>query len=313
MKYKILFLIILLFLLSGCQNQTAQTQELENVNSRGNHNAALNDGEDFVLDNNREISIEESNIEDDSIKIKQYELKKQTVKKIVEGDTIPSDITNAVLLKNGKLIETFEGVEYPLGNEINFGLFSFSSDGNKQVIISDISNRYERNWILDLSKDFKILLDTADYGVYRSGLSRIDFDNDGIFEITMARSDDIFGFASALVPDNSIIFKLDKEKQKFLPASHILQDYTMKNLSESLEGFNAGNEKSFSKVLQITLNYIYAGKESEAWEFFDKNFVTDEMTFTIKVENKEQAKAEIIKYLSKNPIYNFIKNDSKNK
>lgn len=313
MKYKIYFSILTIFVFCSCQFQKAQTQVTTNKKSLSIQNNTEQSDQEIVLDKKEELGIEESFVEKDSLKIKNFELKKVKTKKKIEGYKRIADLENAVLFENGKQVKVFEGTEHPLGNDIDFGLFSFASDGNNQIIISDTSNRYEREWIIDLSNGYKLLFDSGEYDIYDTGLAVVDQDDDGVYEITAIKTDYLFGFPNLYIPRNRIIFKFDKQIQKFLPTSHKMQDFTMKDLAESLERFEQDEEKRFSDVLNITLKYIYAGKEPEGWEFFDKNFVPDVQTFPIKVENKEQAKAEIIKYLSKNPIYQFIKNDSKNK
>lgn len=310
---KKLLLIPTIFLtatmLFACQNQIAQVVEKNEIQKNQNskfQNSTDDPEEETVSDKNKEIEIAESFVDKNIIKFNDFTIKKVGVEKTLENEKVK--IFNAVLIRNNKLLETFEGVEYPLGNEIDFGLFSFIGDKNRQLIISDTSNRYERDRILDLSNDYKLLFDSGDYDIYDGGMTRIDFDDDGIYEIALSKSDDIFGFASAFIPSNRIIFQYDKDRQKFFPASHKLEIFTLKSLNSSLKRFDK-NEKNFSDVLKITLNYIYAGKEEDGWKFFDENFVPDNSTFSKKVENRENAKKEIMEYLAKNKIYQYIKSD----
>ncbi|MEW6213045.1 MAG: hypothetical protein AB1631_32280 [Acidobacteriota bacterium] len=52
-------------------------------------------------------------------------------------------------------------------------------------------------------------------------------------------------------------------------------------------------------MLGVTLSYIYAGREEEAWKFFDENY---------KLDDKEDFKSKIKDALSHCPIYRYIYN-----
>lgn len=308
MKFKIISLYIIAFLtFTSCGVKVNQSYTNENINS---NTTILPNENETVLDKNKRISIEESFIEKDSIKINGFEIKKIKVEKHDREFDEKAEIYDAVITKNGKQVAKFDGVFYPLGNKMDFALFSFFDKPNEQLVIVDTTNRYEEDWIVDLSKDFKVLFSSREYDIFSGGLTWIDFDDDGVFEITLAKYDDIFQFSSASRPSNSIIFQYNKKLGKFLPASHKLQEFTLKNIAEQIQRFEADDEKQFSDVLEITLNYLYAGKEDEGWKFFDENFTPADSRFIgKKVEDKEKAREEIKNALNENPVYQFIKKD----
>ncbi len=308
MKFKIISLYIIAFLIfTSCTVNVNQSYTNKNLNV----NKAISQNEnEIVLDKeDKQIWFEGNYLETDSLKLNGYLTEKVKVKKYYEKLNEYIDVVNAVITKNGKQIAKFDGVVTPLGNRIDFALFSFFDQPNEQLVIVDSTNRYEEVWIVDLSKDFKVLFNSSDYGIVSGGLTRIDFDEDGIYEITLANYDDIFGFATAFRPSNSIIFQYDKKLRKFLPASHKLQEYTLENIEEQIQKFKADEKKEFSDVLEITFRYFYAGKEEEGWKFFDENFLPDKNTYTIKVEDKEKAREEIKNALNENLVYQFIKKD----
>ena len=307
MKNYIYFFLLIGSAAFGCQIQSVQTQNLAIDNSKQKEVSKTAQETEIILDKSKEISIEESFVNKDSLQIGEYVIKKVKVKKTDRETPETAKIFDAVLTKNGKQITKFEGVFYPLGNTIDFGLFSFFGNANKQLIIADTSNRYERNWIVDFSPEYTILFDTAEYGT--ENLRRIDFDDDGIYEIASGKTYDIFSFSSAYRPSVNVIFQFNSQIGKFLPASHRFSEFTLRDIDDQLKRFNESDKKHFHDVLEITLTYVLAGQEEKAWEFFDKNF-TPENWSSGKVENKAEAKEKIQASLNDDPIYKFIKQNS---
>ncbi len=303
-----IYLILLIGLTAfGCQIQSVQTQNLSYDNSRKDEVSKPKIDAETVSDKNEEISIEENFVDNDSLIFEAYKISRVKVKKTDLETAEKAEIFDALLTKNGKQIAKFEGVFYPAGNQMDFGLFSFLGEKTKQLIIVDTSNRYERDWIVDFSPNYSVLFDTADYGT--QGLRRIDFDDDGTYEITSVRIYDIISFPSAYRPSVNIIFHYDKQAGKFLPASNKFSEFTLKDIDDRLKRFNESDKKYFHDVLEITLTYLLAGQEEKAWDFFDKNFASADLSFE-KVENKAETKKKIQASLNNDPIYKFIKQNS---
>lgn len=301
MKSQICFLL-LLFTIGGCQRQSAQP------NNSANEVVQPTPEVEVVSDEKQEKFIEENFTGKDVLQLNGFTVKKIKTEKSDPDSTVKAEIFDAVITKNKKLIAEFEGVFYPLGNQIDFGLVSLLNNGSQQLAIVDTSNRYEKSWITDFSDGYKLLFDSGDYEIYRGDLATIDFDDDGIYEITLTKSKDIFNFPSAFVPKVRIIFQFDEKSQKFLPASHKFAESTLDGINEHIEELKENKKLQFHNVFEITLTYLYAGKESEGWKFFDENFAPSDWSFG-KTEDKETAKKKIIEDLASDAIYNFIKTD----
>lgn len=247
------------------------------------------------------------------LEIGDYKISPVTVKKKFYKDSPEADIYDAILSKKGKTIAKFEGIYYPLGNFMSFGLYPFLNNSEKQLLILEESNRYDRAWIINLSPKFEILFDSADFDVLYGYLGAIDIDKDGVFELSAFGSTNLgFTFSWNNETWTKVIFKYDSKSRKYLPASHIFSEYIFENIDEEIQKFREAENRSFSDFLQIFMGYIYAGKEDAAWKFFDESFSTDKLTFGTDI-NKANTKEKIISALNKDPIYKFIKADLKNK
>jgi hypothetical protein len=211
------------------------------------------------------------------------------LKKKVKIDETPdlTDVSYAVLKRKGKVLVQFDGVYFGLGNATDFGLFSFLGGNARQLVVSQTIPRGGRHWIVDLSPDYRVIYDSADYGVGREELSVLDIDKDGRFEVLQENVAfyGLDGFSMADTPLPLVIFKYDEQAQKYLPANHLFKDYALKNIDAK------------SKLLDKTLQYIYAGEEQEGWAFFDREY---------KGSNKEDLKSKITAILKKDSVYKFI-------
>jgi hypothetical protein len=247
-----------------------------------------------------------------ALKYKGYKIEPVTVKKKYDKDSPVADIYDAVLSKNGKRITRFEGVYYPLGNFMSFGLYQFLSGSEKQLFIIEESNRYDHAWIVNLEPKFKVLFDAADYDVLYGYLRVIDIENDGQKEITLSKNCNLgFIFSNVNEPWVKVIFKYDAKARKYLPASHLFEEFTLDGIDAKFQEFNDGKNNSVSELLKIFMTYVYAGKEDEAWKFFDKEIVDsfEYETVSGKVKGKERIREYMKKELNEDPIYKFIRND----
>jgi hypothetical protein len=248
-----------------------------------------------------------------SLEYKGYKIKKVAVKKRDESDSPEAAIDDLVVSRNGRAIHRFEGIYNPLGNKLGYGFYRFLKGSEEQLFIVDESNRYDREWIVSLSPNFEVLFDSGDYNVESGYLRVTDINNDGEKEITLG----IFcglGFGSVMSdrPWRRIIFKYDAATRKYLPASHIFTDYTLTGQDERIQKFRGNspalNGGKFSELLEILTTYIYAGRENEAWRFFDENF-SDRFISDGAEKEKSETRAKIKAKLNKDPIYKFIQQD----
>jgi len=105
-------------------------------------------------------------------------------------------------------------------------------------------------------------------------------------------------FTSMETPLPSIVFKFDQQERKYLPANHRFQSYVLRGIEKRIRNLTPNAEWFYlSSRLDIALDYIYAGKEQEAWSFFDKEY---------RRPDKEEMKTKIRAVLKKQPVYRFI-------
>src|SRR5215204_1277296 len=198
------------------------------------------------------------------------------LKKKVKIEETPdlTEVSYAVLKRKGKVLAKFDGVYFGLGNVTEFGLFPFLGGNARQLVVSQTIPRGGRHWIVNLSPNFRVIYDSADYGVGREDLSVLDIDKDGRYKVL--QEDVSFygldGFSMADTPLPTVIFKYDEQARKYLPANHLFKDYALKNIDKQ------------SKMLDKTLRYIYAGEEQKGWAFFDREY---------KSSNKEDLKYKV--------------------
>lgn len=212
----------------------------------------------------------------------------------------------AVLERKGKVLLSFDGGMHNGGlNSANFGLFPFLGGNTKQLIISQDVFRGGRQWIVNLSPSAHIIFDGAKFGVGREAddMSVVDLDRDGIYEIAVPVTD-FYGFkrwtlAPMATPLPTVIFKFDAKAGKYLPANERFQDYLLKDMAEAKAKVSGPEEreKHLADVLSIVVDYIFAGKEREAWEFYEAAY---------KLPDRVEVKREIKATLKAQPVYNFM-------
>lgn len=210
------------------------------------------------------------------------------------------EVSYAVLKKKGKVLAKFDGVYFGAGNATDFGLFSFLGGGTKQLAVSQTIPRGGRHWVADLASDGRIIFDSADYGVGREEFSVIDLDKDGIYEISLPITEFYMfeNMAMSETPLPEIVFKYEKKARKYLPANLEFQAYSLRNIEEDLKRLDSNDGREYlSKRLDIVLRYVYAGKEDQAWSFFEKEY---------QRPDKEEMKSKIMAVLRDEGVYKHI-------
>lgn len=81
-----------------------------------------------------------------------------------------TDVSYAVLKRDGAVLARFDGIYSGWGNETDFGLFAFLGSKTKQLAVSQTVPRGGRHWVVDLSPDFRIIYDSGDWKVGRAEL-----------------------------------------------------------------------------------------------------------------------------------------------
>lgn len=223
------------------------------------------------------------------------------LRKKVKIEQVPNltEVTYAVLKKNGKVLAKFDGAYSGYGNGTHFGLFSFLGGDKKQLVISQTIPRGGRHWVVELVPSFRIIYDSREFRVGREDLEVLDIDKDGRYEI-LQEITAFYGFrdlAPVETPLPTVIFRFDEKANKYLPANRLFQDFALNIRERDIASLNTDESEYLPKRLDIALNLIFAGKENEAWEFFDRSY---------KRPDKEEIKSQTTALLRNHPVYKFI-------
>jgi hypothetical protein len=234
-----------------------------------------------------------------------YEVERRSRTVKFRGVKYDTEILYAVLKKNGKVLATFDGLSYPLGVEVRFGLFPLLGESSKQLIVEQSTYRGWRYWVVNLSPGFSVLYDSVNYDV--GGLRALDLDKDGHYELIQTLNG--FGFFNKLDNTNSpfidIVFKYNPRTQTYIPANPEFQDFALKDIEQKIKRArevgatdDSGNyyRNLLSAVLEVSLRYIYAGKEKEGWSFYEEYNAPD----------KDEVKSELKKVLNQDSVYKSI-------
>ena len=282
----VLLFIILLFGL-GCQNQTINSQSLESQKPVSDESVKYIDLYNF-------------RVGEDTLTYEDYKLEKQ-FKSHPDLTDKAKTVEFAILHKNNKKVEDFDLLEHPL-SVTDFGLFSFLGKNEKQVFISQTAPRLGNHWIVSFESRYRIIFNSNDFNVGGEDFQVVDFDKDGIYELSFANYISLKLNSKTLAtstPFTEVIFKFNPTLNKYLPANPQFSNYLLRDIDEQTKLTKYENrDAQFADVLNITLKYIYAGKEKEAWEFFEKQY---------DFEDKQTRKNAIKGALEKDVIYKSLK------
>ena len=135
----------------------------------------------------------------------------------------------------------------------------------------------------------------------------MDLDGDGVKEIS-APITDFYSFhdkvSMSQVPLPTIIFKYDPANGEYLPANVHFLTYSLDEANERDELDSTDPTFVRATVLHRLLVYVYAGREKEAWEFYDR---------TYKLDDKEEIRRRVKSILRNQPVYKFIYNHRRRK
>jgi hypothetical protein len=219
----------------------------------------------------------------------------------------PIDVSYAVLNRNRKRLMKFDAnVYFGAGNSTSFGLISILGNPTKQAIISQDVFRGGVQWIVTLSRRPRIIFDGDAWSVGREGddLGIVDLNGDGVYEIRVPTTV-FYGFGNlspAATPLPTIIFKYSKQAGKYLPANpafadHLLADVEKRKDAVTPAGNVVDNMNHLADVMEIVLTYIFAGRQREAWAFYDAAY---------KLPDKSAIKSDIQKALTSHPVYQYL-------
>jgi|SRR5262245_9709537 len=215
------------------------------------------------------------------------------------------ELSYVVIKKNERALAKFGGpIDHPL-TATDIGLFPFLGGKSKQLIISQTVPRGGRHWIVELTDNPKVLFDSGDYEVGREEVWTVDLDGDGVYEIWLFVTSFYGAFNQLSVsatPLPTVIFKYDKRAGRYLPANHRYRDYLLKGIETEISELpTAVGERYLARRLDVLLRLLYAGKEKEGWEFFEKAYT---------LPDADRIKAIVNEEIQKAPAYNFIRKRS---
>lgn len=203
----------------------------------------------------------------------------------------------AVLKRKGKVVAQFDDLVNPLGTDIRFGLHTLLDQDRKQLIVEQTENRGWRYWIVDLNQNAKIIHNSGNYDVGQ-GLRVLDIDGDGKAELIQSLL--TFWFFDRLDNTNSpfpdMVFTYDPKFNEYIPANYRFQDFVLRDVEQHItevktvktQSNAAKNDRDIlAPMLEVLLTYIYAGKEKEAWEFYEAEYnLPDKAEMKAKIENR---------------------------
>lgn len=199
------------------------------------------------------------------------------------------------------MLAKFDGSTDEPENATGIGLFPWLGDGTKQLIISQTLPRTGRHWIVELAANPKILFDSGDYEVGGEEVWAVDLDSDGVYEIgsyVTSFYGEFNQLSVASTPLPTVVFSYDKRAWRYLPANHRYRDYLLNDIETEIGNLpTAVGEQYLARRLDVLLRFLYAGKEKEGWEFFDKAYT---------LPDADKIKAKVKETLQEAPAYKFI-------
>ena len=215
------------------------------------------------------------------------------------------DVSYAILKRKGSILAKFDdNVYFAMGNNTRFGLFSFLGGPTKQLVISQDISRGGTQWLVNLSRGYRIIFSGPAWNIGREGddMGIIDLDHDGAYEIAVPITD-FYALQDKLpiarIPLPEIIFKYDARAMEYLPANPFFESYALLGTSGSKDEESIDEFDRRAMVLDKLLAYIYVGKQKLGWDFYDRSY---------KLSDKEEIKRRVKAILNKQPVYKFIYN-----
>lgn len=232
----------------------------------------------------------------DPIEYQGYTLSKQMKTEKMDGR--PAEFSYAVLKRGGKTIAIFDGLQHPYGNATEFGLVSLLGGAQKQFLIEQSIHRGSGQWIVSVEPSIKVIFDSEKIGL-GSGITPVDIDHDNIFELSSLIV--FYGFAHLAMSDSpkvEVLLKYDAAVQWYLPANHRSTDYTLRGIDEDIRSLPAATDAHYrTRLLNVVLRYLYAGKKRIGWNFFETNY---------KLSDKVAVKTELQTKLRRDRVYQLI-------
>lgn len=249
------------------------------------------------------VSVGEGMVRVDQLTHAGYEvqrLEKQV--RVPEADR-PVTVSYVVLKRQGKTVASFDGMYSGVGNGAAFGLFPLLGGDSKQLVVSLDIPRGGRQWIVDLGPAPRVLFDGEWYGVGREidDLSIIDIDRDGRSEILAPVTAFYMAIEKLYVyetPLPSVIFAYDEKAGKYVPANPRFEGFALRDARDRRQVLTSdAGVRDLAGHLDVLLDYLYAGRDVEAWDFFRNHY---------KGEDRAEVERKVRSVLKAQPAYKLI-------
>lgn len=268
---------------------------------------AENDSETSEDDETYSSPLDKIWIESESFSYEGYSISKKCAG---EEDSYADDNCELKISENKRQLAKFTSSR---AYWLQYGLFNFLGKKDKQLIVFTYSGGAhccEDYVIYDLKPAFRVIYDSEKYDSadeIGSDLIPVDVDRDGIFEFQrniMAFDYFFASHADSVFPP--VIFAYDKKAGAYDFANKKFPGFVLKELEENLAWLrkNRKSENESQKqmneryiVRKTFLNLVYAGKEEEAWKYFDENY---------NFEDKEEFKTAVRESFSEEVVYKSI-------
>lgn len=223
-----------------------------------------------------------------------------------EPGSDPSEIEDAILTRNGQPVKRFEGVFYPLGNKISFEEAPLTGEAAaRTLVIVDSSYRYVRTWIVSFrpKRAPLVIFDSNDYDVTDSAAVVRDVDGDGTMELVALKFVDFgLGLARSDMGLPAVVFRFDRASGLYVPAGASLP---LPPPDRPVQTIAPDTAPDMRKFLTHFCELVFAGREGEAWEFFDAEW-RPELHWKFAEMGKQKTRRTIADALLKIRIYRLL-------
>ncbi len=152
---KIIYILLsAIFLCNCCETKSVNSRQVENTNTKSI------EVKKEIKNENKIVSLSEYFTSQDSLAYNGFVVKK-VFRKVKPKNSPEAEIADLVIKKNGKILLKFDGIYYPLGNGLDFGLFSFLGGEEKQLAVSDTIPRGGNHYIVRFFRDRKFCMPVA--------------------------------------------------------------------------------------------------------------------------------------------------------
>lgn len=222
--------------------------------------------------------------------------------------------STATIRRRGRVLATFNEGGGPRRDSTRIGLFALLGDGTQQLIIEQYSGGAHccwRYWVYNLTPVLRRIYDSGAYGPDQLGyeLRIADLNRDRVYELTQSvMSFDYFELPHALSFFPTAVFQYQWRSGRYQLANRRFPGDVLRGIEEDIREVESLNrrfnpasaefrETFLAATLQVFLKYVYAGRERDAWAFYDREY---------RLPDKEEMREKIRRQLRTSAIYNAL-------